>query len=214
MITSSLLLVACQKSSGQDELQKQVITKTDSIQSTVNLPERNKIKVADKFNFPVGQPDGKGYYKAQNHGDVNKSFGGNLHLGEDWNGIGGGNTDLGDTVYAIANGKINYSDDAGPGWGNVIKISHLVSGDTSYYVESLYGHLNERFVSVDSIVEIGTPIGTIGNAGGTYLAHLHLELRSGKNNPVGGGYTHSLPPEQLNPTQFIKSHRTIPIETR
>ncbi len=51
------------------------------------------VPLCDGFDFPVGKPDGKGYYRAR--GLRLKSP---RHMGEDWNGNGGGNSDLGDTV--------------------------------------------------------------------------------------------------------------------
>ena len=75
------------------------------------------IKLADGFDFPVGKPDGQGYYMA-------RGFRSRGHLGEDWDGIGGGDTDLGDPIYAIARGVVILSEDVKLGWGNVIIIRH------------------------------------------------------------------------------------------
>lgn len=72
--------------------------------------------ISDGFDFPVGVPNAKDDYDAQHFLEPNRNFGGALHLGEDWNGIGGGNTDLGDTVYAVANGYVSFSNDLGGGW--------------------------------------------------------------------------------------------------
>jgi len=71
--------------------------------------------VANQFDYPVGKPDAKGYYNAQ-------KFGVNLHLGEDWNAVTGGNSDLGDPIFSIANGFVDFAEDVGGGWGNVIRI--------------------------------------------------------------------------------------------
>lgn len=166
--------------------------------------------IAEGFDFPVGIPDGKNYYIAQDFDEVNNSFGGNIHLGEDWNGTGGGNTDLGDPVYTIADGYVNYSTNEGPGWGNVVKITHKVcSTDTTFFVESLYGHLDTIMVPQGTYVKKGQQIGTIGNADGAYWAHLHLELRIGALNGVGGGYESTPPSFFLDPSDFIKTHRKI-----
>ena len=40
-------------------------------------------RLADGFDYPVGKPDGEGYY-------IFRGFSPNGHLGEDWNGNGGG----------------------------------------------------------------------------------------------------------------------------
>ncbi len=55
--------------------------------------------LADGFDFPVGKPEGTGYYKA-------RGFYPNGHLGEDWNGRGGGDSDLGDPIYSMGTGVV------------------------------------------------------------------------------------------------------------
>jgi len=49
-------------------------------------------------------------------------------------------------------------------------------------------------------------IGTIGTANGSYLAHLHFEIRDDLELPIGGGYSSDIE-GYLNPTEFIKEHR-------
>ena len=160
-----------------------------------------KCPIADGFDFPVGKPNAKGYYNAQ-------KFGKNYHLGEDWNGTGGGNSDLGDSVYAIANGIVAASEDLKGGWGNVVRIYHNVGNKQQpKYLESLYAHLQTSRVKAGSIVKKGEKIGTIGNANGHYLAHLHLELRDNIKLPIGPGYSKNTK-GYLNPTQFIKKNRS------
>ncbi|MEM6773017.1 MAG: M23 family metallopeptidase [Bacteroidota bacterium] len=153
--------------------------------------------VATGFDYPVGKPNAKAYYNAQ-------PFGENQHLGDDWNGTGGGNTDLGDPVFAIANGYVNFARDIGGGWGNVIRIWHQLPDKLQ--VESLYAHCDSIVVLPGTYVVKGQKIGTIGNCGGTYLAHLHFELRDDLSLPVGGGYAADTS-GYLNPTRFIKMHR-------
>ncbi|MBL4587365.1 MAG: M23 family peptidase, partial [Flavobacteriales bacterium] len=52
----------------------------------------------------------------------------------------------------------------------------------------------------------GQKIGTIGNADGTYWAHLHLELRTTIDMGLGGGYSDETA-GFTNPTVFIKANR-------
>ncbi len=151
--------------------------------------------IAESFDFPVGKPDGKGYYNAQ-------KFGENLHLGDDWNGIGGGNSDLGDPIYSIANGYIFSAEDIGSGWGNVIRIIHQFKGK---YYESIYAHCNTIKVKKGDLIKKGTIIATIGNAGGIYLAHLHLEIRDRIFMEIGGGYSEDIS-GYLDPTKFINKN--------
>src|SRR5690554_1831317 len=152
---------------------------------------------SDGFDFPVGKPNAENYYNAQ-------GFGENDHLGDDWNGVSGGNTDLGDPIYAIANGYVNFTKDIGGGWGNVIRITHVLSNGEIY--ESIYAHCNEIFVKKGDYLLKGDEIGSIGTANGQYLAHLHLELRDQVGLPIGGGYSKDTT-GYLNPTTFIKNHR-------
>jgi len=151
----------------------------------------------DGFDFPVGKPDAKGYYNAQ-------GFGENNHLGDDWNAVTGGNSDLGDPIYAIANGYVNFAKDIEGGWGNVIRIWHQI--DDKVIVESLYAHCDKILVKKGQYIKKGHKIGTIGNAGGIYLAHLHFEIRNNTCLPIGGGYS-ELTDGYINPTKFIKENR-------
>jgi len=161
---------------------------------TVNY---DTIQFTDGFDFPVGIPNGTGYYNAQN-------FTENNHLGEDWNGIGGGNTDMADPIYSIANGYVSFSENIGGGWGNVIRITHYI--DSNRQIESLYAHCNEISVKVGDFVQRGIQIGTIGNNNGMYWAHLHFEIRDIMNLPIGGGYS-NITEGYLDPTKFINNNR-------
>ena len=155
----------------------------------------HKEYISTQFDFPVGKPNARGYYNAQ-------KFRENDHLGEDWNGNGGGNSDLGDPIYSISNGYVYASEDIRGGWGNVIRIIH--SHNNSYY-ESVYAHCDTIFVKQHQFVKRGQKIGTIGNANGTYLAHLHLEIRDSIFMSIGPGYS-SDTKGYINPTEFIKTH--------
>jgi hypothetical protein len=155
------------------------------------------VPYADGFDFPVGAPHGIGYYDAQ-------PFGLNHHLGSDWNGDGGGATDLGDPVTAAAAGLVAYSGDAGIGWGNVVVVTHLLGPDE--VVETLYGHLDRKSVRVGQRVARGALLGTIGDAHGRYVPHLHFELRTTPGLGVGGGYAASTD-GWADPTAFILAHR-------
>lgn len=152
-----------------------------------------------RFDFPVGSPDAGGYYDAQ-------PFGTNAHLGNDWNGNGGGDSDLGDPVYAISPGVVTVADDHSGGWGNVVRVAHTCRADPEQEVESLYAHLDTIDVRAGQRVLRGQRLGTIGNAHGQYLAHLHLELRAHHGMPLGGGYSQDQT-GFLDPSAFIRGHR-------
>jgi len=151
---------------------------------------------ASGFDFPVGKPNANGYYNAQ-------KFTENHHLGDDWNGNGGGNSDLGDPIFAIGNGYVNFAENVGDGWGNVIRVIHLYKNK---YYESLYAHCDTIAVKKGNFVTKGMQIGTIGNVNGTYYAHLHLEIRDRILMDIGGGYSKKTT-GYLNPTTFITANR-------
>jgi lipopolysaccharide export system protein LptA len=164
-----------------------------------------EIPLADGFDFPVGAPDGDGYYISRPAALEN----GRGHVGDDWNGRGGGETDLGDPVYSIAHGRVILARDVSVGWGNVIIVRHAYKdhdGETKQ-VESLYGHLGQIDVAVGDTVRRGQKIGTIGNNRGMYLAHIHVELRK----RLGIGLLRSkFPRDETSyhqPSEFIKAHR-------
>jgi murein DD-endopeptidase MepM/ murein hydrolase activator NlpD len=162
------------------------------------------IRLADGFDFPVGKPDGKGYYKA-------RGFRSRGHLGEDWDGLGGGDTDLGDPIYSIGDGVVVFARDCRMGWGNVIIVRHVFrDGSTIRNIDSLYGHLQKILVHRGQAVKRGQQIATLGNANGLYDAHLHLEIR--KNIEIGmsrAAFARDVN-NYCDPSQFIASHRVLP----
>ena len=171
----------------------------------VNSPE--PAPIAKKFAYPIGNKnyvtekrDKKDeWYNAQD-------FGENNHLGEDWNGNSGGNTDCDEDVYVAANGTIVYAKDAGIGWGNVIIVTHNLPNGKK--VQTLYGHL-DKILKSKGIVKKREKIGTVGNANGKYLCHLHFELRKETCllwNKVFIGYS-PLREGWLDPSDFIDKNQ-------
>lgn len=132
------------------------------------------VPVADGFDFPVGKPNGEGFYKAR--GLRLKSP---RHLGEDWNGSGGGDSDLGAPTYSIAHGLITYAADAKGAWGKVVIVRHAFrepSTGKMLCCQTLYSHLDKITVQLGQIVRRGDQVGTVGTGNGRYPAHLHFEL--------------------------------------
>jgi len=166
-----------------------------------------KIPIADGFDFPVGKPEGTGYYIARGVRLTPP-----VHFGEDWNGKGGGDTDLGDPVYATGDGIVSWAYDVHVGWGNVVMIRHAYRDPSTgelKFCDSLYGHLNEIKVKVGQIVKRGDQIGTIGTNHGMYPAHLHFEIR---NNINIGMQRESVNRDYANwavPSDFIKKYRRL-----
>ncbi len=165
-------------------------------------PETPKI-IADTFAYPVGKTEFVTQKKDKTDDWYNaQDFTVNNHLGEDWNLNSGGNTDCGEPVYAVANGTITYAKDAGTGWGNVVIITHDLPDGKK--VQTLYGHL-DKILKTEGIVKKREQIGTVGNASGTYLCHLHFELRDQTClswNEVFVGYS-PITSGWLDPSDFI-----------
>lgn len=189
-----LLLYGCKTSEAQPN------------QSSVNQLNVPQI-IAEKFAYPVGKTETVTQQRDEKDDWFNaQDFGENNHLGEDWNKNSGGNTDCGESVFAAAAGKIVYAENAGPGWGNVVIIEHILPDGTK--IQSLYGHLQKIYKNTGE-VKLRENIGEIGNADGKYLCHLHFEIRE-ENCPMwnqaGGGYS-SDRNGWLDPSDFIDRQR-------
>ncbi|WP_017728093.1 M23 family metallopeptidase [Halalkalibacterium ligniniphilum] len=81
----------------------------------------------------------------------------------------------GTLVMTIADGVVRrsyYSDS----YGHVVFVQHQ-SG-----LETVYAHLNQRFVSEGDAVREGEEIGTVGNTGRSSGNHLHFEVHKGEWN--------------------------------
>ena len=95
------------------------------------------------------------------------------HEGVDWGGAGGQNTP------AAATGIVAWHVTDHPGWGNVVRLEHTVSGVGT--VSTLYAHQVEGsvVVSVGQSVVKGQKLGIVGNTGRSFGAHLHFETWQG-----------------------------------
>ncbi|MGJ8656092.1 MAG: murein hydrolase activator EnvC family protein [Akkermansiaceae bacterium] len=183
----------------------------------VFLPELSfgqqiRVELADGFDYPVGKPDAKNYYKARG-----MRLRSPIHFGEDWNGTGGGNSDLHDPIYSCANGVVTFAYDVRGGWGRVIILRHAYRDPKTgkiKYVDSLYGHNRTMLVKKGDYVTRGQQIATMGNNRGMYPAHLHFEIRH--NIKVGMDRTSvsSTLTNWADPTAFIKTYRKLKKEWR
>lgn len=170
----------------------------------ISAADAIRCQLADGFDFPVGKPNGNGYYKFRGYWP-------NGHLGEDWNGRGGGDSDLGAPIYATARGVVVISENIGAGWGNCIVVRHAYRDETGKIamVDSQYGHLHQRIARVGQLVEKGQLIGTMGSNNGMYAVHLHFEMR--KNLRIGMNRSQFARDNTnyYSPTDFINKHRVL-----
>ncbi len=162
------------------------------------VPQPNVAIAPDCLRLPIASAET--YYVAQ-------GFAENDHLGEDWNGNGGGNTDLGDTVYSLGPGVVTFAEDAGSGWGQVVRVAHRLKTATGELsIESVYAHLDRMDVVRGDVLKMDDVVGTIGDAAGHYWAHLHLELRTHPGLPLGPGYAENTS-GYVDPRAFIAAHQ-------
>lgn len=166
-----------------------------------------KLTLADGFDYPVGKPDGTGYFKSRG-----LRLRSPKHFGEDWNGRGGGNTDLGDPIYSIGDGIVTFAYDVRGSWGNVVIVRHAYRDAASGQVkfcDSFYAHLLAIMTRVGQKVKRGQQIATLGSNHGMYPAHLHFEIRY---NIHVGMDRHNFPADTKNfadPTAFITKYRRL-----
>jgi len=171
-----------------------------------------RIELADGFDFPVGKPDAKKYYKARG-----MRLRSPVHFGEDWNGTGGGDTDLHDPIYSIANGIVTFAYDIKGGWGRVIIVRHAFRDPKTgkiKYVDSLYGHNRKMLVKKGDYVTRGQQIATMGNNRGMYPAHLHFEIRHNLSVGMQRTSVEKTLTNWADPTAFIKKYRKLKKEWR
>lgn len=163
--------------------------------------ETATLPLATRFDMPMGSEHGAFTYNA-------RPFRIARHLGDDLNGIGGENSDLGDAVYAAGAGRVIYAGVPSADWGNMILIAHrLPEGDElGPVVQTVYAHLESMRVRTGQIVQRGEQIGSVGTAGGKYLAHLHFEVRVGPYVNPGQGYADTAL-NRVSPEVFIRAHR-------
>lgn len=82
---------------------------------------------------------------------------------------------LGTPIFAVADGTVHRSFYSNS-YGNVIFIEHENG------LETVYAHLDERYVKAGDKVTEGQQIGTVGNTGCSTGAHLHFEVHVGSWN--------------------------------
>lgn len=186
------------------------------------------IPISTGFDFPVGNPDGKGSYISADGKTYNgwriaadfldpsyKKDYGWYHPAEDWNGVGGGNTDFGQPVHAVSRGRVIAVCNLeffGFGKGIEVAIEHVLPD--ARHVYSVYSHMDTALVTEGQDVGRREQIGTIGTDYGKYPAHLHLEIRNTYDHCFSwpGGSDAALErihKEYLAPSPFINDHRSF-----
>jgi|GEM_PF-1580972 len=117
---------------------------------------------------------GGGFAYYQENGGSN---GNDYHIAEDWNLNDGGAAEDAASAYAVGAGVVAFAG-AMSGYGPyTVILDHTASGSTlnNGHLYSLYGHMDDSYVTLGETVAIGAPVGSIG-AEGTSAVHLHFEL--------------------------------------
>ncbi len=90
---------------------------------------------------------------------------------------------IGQTVRAAGVGTVIWAGSGfqdSPSYGNVVQIQHDFGykGETLY---TLYAHLSAVLVTQGQRVNLGDPVGLVGNSGRVSGPHVHFEVRVGEN---------------------------------
>ena len=80
----------------------------------------------------------------------------------------------GDKVSASNSGRVIYTGNEIPGYGNLVLIKHRNNWITAY------AHLDDIYLKRGSEVKVGEKVGTIGTSGNVNRPQLHFEIRKGK----------------------------------
>jgi murein DD-endopeptidase MepM/ murein hydrolase activator NlpD len=157
------------------------------------------LPVANEFDTPLRPPDGAGAV-------ISMPFQEAGHLGEDWT-TAKGDAALGEPVYSVADGWVSVAQVFQNAWGKGVFICYRLPGSRwPPFVEVMYAQLNSIDVKPGQFVKRGQRIGTVGNANGTYQAHLHWEVRQTVGMGVGPGFQAGAS-GWLGPSEFISAHR-------
>ena len=126
-----------------------------------------------EWQLPVGSGGVvTSYYKSQNYYNEFNSW----HLGIDV-----ANNKY-SPIYAAAKGRVLFADkfcvegdkSCNGAFGNLVAISHKNINGMPYV--TVYAHMEDVYPNVGDYVYGGDQIGTMGNTGGSYGAHLHMEV--------------------------------------
>lgn len=141
----------------------------------------------DSFAYPI-RPWASVKIDSLFMGDDYYRLFGKWHRGIDLNGKGGGDTDLGYPVQAMFPGSVVDVGD-GTGYGKCVlmrtdpEVARVILGDLGVEgdtIDLFYAHLHQVSVQTGDRLQPGDHLGSLGKTGGSWPAHLHLEVRRRK----------------------------------
>jgi lipoprotein-anchoring transpeptidase ErfK/SrfK len=170
----------------------------------------NDPTLANGFDYPVGDRNGKGAYVDQATGkryqgwritrapgSVDDEYA--PYSAEAWNGTGGGTTDLGQPVYSLAAGKVMSVSDDRRGTSVTLEHRFLDNGRLRTLHSSLTG-IAELQVRAGDTVKRRQPLGKIARGMDGMPTQVYVEL----SDPSLAGEAAFLPP-----SGFISEHRSL-----
>ena len=151
----------------------------DSLEAASNKIAGQLNRVQQSGDFPIRQGSGSMIWPV--NGPITGVFGeqrpGHIHAGLD---ISAGS---GTPIHAADDGRVVLMQGTGAsgGYGNYTCVQHSASLSTCYAHQSSFG------TRLGASVDKGQVIGSVGNTGNSFGAHLHFEVRSNGSpvNPMG-----------------------------
>jgi murein DD-endopeptidase MepM/ murein hydrolase activator NlpD len=119
-------------------------------------------------------PAGTRFWRPMNLGYLTAPYGYSSVYGSTWHtgmDMSTYKSDAGN-IYAISDGRVAFAAYNGT-MGNVVMIHHNINGNN---YSSIYMHLSAIYVSSGDFVSKDTIVGSMGETGAAYGAHLHLSL--------------------------------------
>ena len=130
-----------------------------------------------------------------------RSYANGLHEGVDYDVLTAV-ADSQEPILCLYPGTVDISVDSSGGYGKYVRVRHERNGSTFY---TRYAHMDERFVSVGQIVDIGDALGEIGTTGNVTGEHVHINLEV-----PGYGFSGYVVSDVVDPHPYIGSSPTPP----
>ena len=130
-----------------------------------------------------------------------RSYANGLHEGVDYDVLTAV-ADSQEPILCLYPGTVDISVDSSGGYGKYVRVRHERNGSTFY---TRYAHMDERFVSVGQIVDIGDALGEIGTTGNVTGEHVHINLEV-----PGYGSSGYVVSDVVDPHPYIGSSPTPP----
>jgi hypothetical protein len=145
---------------------EQVVVFADATSYQAGIP------IIEHVRLPMATAETKPWYEACHR------FGPyNHHPGkcEDFNLETGGDSDLGEEIVAPFAGVVLANTNLRGGIGPVVQVMGITHSDVLYVWAGWHLEESDRF-GAGKIVQAGEHLGTVGNCGGRYAAHLHMQV--------------------------------------